>query len=61
MNLALWIATGLLAGVALVAGISKTFVPKEKLAEQSAGNGPNTPASASSRPLGSLNSWLRLA
>jgi hypothetical protein len=37
MNLALWIATGLLAGVALVAGISKTFVPKEKLAEQSGG------------------------
>ena len=32
MNLALWIAAGLLATVALVGGISKTFVPKEKLA-----------------------------
>lgn len=33
MNLALWIAAGLLALVALVAGITKTFVPKEKLAQ----------------------------
>jgi hypothetical protein len=32
MNLALWIATGLLAALALVGGISKAFVPKEKLA-----------------------------
>ncbi|HEX5598816.1 MAG TPA: DoxX family protein [Micromonosporaceae bacterium] len=32
MNLALWIAAGLLAVVALAGGISKTFVPKEKLA-----------------------------
>ncbi|MFE4925139.1 DoxX family protein [Streptomyces sp. NBC_01724] len=32
MNLALWIAAGLLAAVALTGGISKTFVPKEKLA-----------------------------
>ena len=31
MNLALWIATGLLALVALAGGISKTFLPKEKL------------------------------
>jgi hypothetical protein len=31
MNLALWIATGLLAVVALAGGISKTFVPKAKL------------------------------
>ena len=31
MNLALWIATGVLAAVALAGGISKTFVPKEKL------------------------------
>lgn len=37
MNLALWIATGLLALVALVGGISKAFVPKEKLAEHSGG------------------------
>lgn len=32
MNLALWIAAGLLAAVALTGGITKTFVPKEKLA-----------------------------
>ncbi|GLY86243.1 DoxX family protein [Actinoallomurus iriomotensis] len=31
MNLALWICAGLLAVVALTGGISKTFVPKEKL------------------------------
>ncbi|MEV5613644.1 DoxX family protein [Streptomyces sp. NPDC052225] len=32
MNLALWICTALLALVALAGGISKTFVPVEKLA-----------------------------
>jgi hypothetical protein len=32
MNVALWIAAGLLALVALVGGISKVFVPQEKLA-----------------------------
>ena len=32
MNLALWIAAGLLAVVALTGGVSKTFVAKEKLA-----------------------------
>ncbi|MFC6085092.1 DoxX family protein [Sphaerisporangium aureirubrum] len=32
MNLALWIAAGLLAAVALTGGVTKTFVPKEKLA-----------------------------
>ncbi|WP_328540656.1 DoxX family protein [Streptomyces sp. NBC_00344] len=32
MNLALWIAAGLLAAVALAGGITKTFVPKERLA-----------------------------
>ncbi|MFF5261479.1 DoxX family protein [Actinomadura viridis] len=32
MNLALWIGTGLLAVVALIGGITKTFVPKERLA-----------------------------
>ncbi|MDQ0992798.1 DoxX family protein [Streptomyces sp. V3I7] len=32
MDLALWIAAGLLAVVALVGGVSKTFVPVEKLA-----------------------------
>jgi hypothetical protein len=37
MNLALWIAAGLLAVVALACGISKTFIPKEKLAEYPGG------------------------
>jgi hypothetical protein len=37
MNLALWIAAGLLAVVALVGGVSKTFVPKEKLAKAPGG------------------------
>ena len=37
MNLTLWIAAGLLAGVALAGGISKTFVPKEKLAVHTGG------------------------
>lgn len=32
MTLALWISAGLLAGVLLVAGAGKLFVPKEKLA-----------------------------
>jgi hypothetical protein len=32
MDLALWIAAGLLAVVALTGGVSKTFVPKAKLA-----------------------------
>ena len=37
MNLALWITAGLLAVVALAGGISKTFIPKEKLAAQHGG------------------------
>ncbi|QPP09067.1 DoxX family protein [Streptomyces bathyalis] len=37
MNLALWIAAGLLAAVALTGGISKAFVPKEKLAAADGG------------------------
>ena len=32
MDLALWIAAGLLAVVALTGGVSKAFVPKERLA-----------------------------
>ncbi|MFC3499799.1 DoxX family protein [Micromonospora krabiensis] len=32
MNLALWIATGLLAAVSLTGGTTKMFVPKQKLA-----------------------------
>ncbi|MEV4764368.1 DoxX family protein [Micromonospora chokoriensis] len=37
MNLALWIAAGLLAAVALAGGVTKTFVPKEKLAATNGG------------------------
>ena len=37
MNLALWIAAGLLAVVALTGGITKMFVPKEKLARAAGG------------------------
>jgi len=37
MNTALWIAAGLLAAVALAAGITKTFLPKEKLAAHEGG------------------------
>ncbi|MGW4680987.1 DoxX family protein [Micromonospora taraxaci] len=37
MNLALWFAAGLLAAVALAGGVTKTFVPKEKLAAANGG------------------------
>jgi hypothetical protein len=37
MNLTLWIITGLLAAVALSGGVSKTFIPKEKLAHVTGG------------------------
>ncbi len=37
MNLALWIAAGLLAAVALAGGLSKTFIPREKLAAHEGG------------------------
>lgn len=37
MDLALWIAAGLLALVALAGGVSKTFVPKAKLAAHDGG------------------------
>jgi hypothetical protein len=38
MNLALWIITGLLAVVALTGGVTKIFVPKEKLAAAPGGS-----------------------
>ncbi|MFF4490537.1 DoxX family protein [Streptomyces sp. NPDC001544] len=46
MNLALWIAAGLLALVALTGGLTKSFIPKAKLAtihgaEWTAGSGAN--------------------
>jgi hypothetical protein len=37
MNLTLWIAAALLALVALAGGVTKAFVPKEKLAEHHGG------------------------
>jgi hypothetical protein len=37
VNLALWIAAGLLAAVALAGGISKTFVPTKKLGKAAGG------------------------
>ncbi len=37
MNLALWIAAGLLATVALVGGVTKTFLSKPKLAATQGG------------------------
>ena len=37
MNLALWIAAGVLATVALFGGITKTIVPREKLAQATGG------------------------
>ena len=37
MNTTLWVASGLLAAVALVGGITKAFVPKAKLAEAPGG------------------------
>ncbi|MEU6830937.1 DoxX family protein [Nocardia beijingensis] len=37
MNIALWIATGLLAALALFGGITKAFVPREKLAASPGG------------------------
>lgn len=37
MNVALWIAAILLAGVALAGGITKTFVPRTKLASHRGG------------------------
>jgi DoxX-like family len=37
VNLILWVAAALLAVVALVGGITKTFVPKEKLAARTGG------------------------
>jgi hypothetical protein len=41
MNLTLWIITGLLAAVALIGGVSKTFVPKEKLSHVPGGGWTN--------------------
>jgi hypothetical protein len=39
MDLALWIAAGLLVAVALAGGVTKTFLPEEKLAAHEGGRG----------------------
>ena len=54
MNLTLWIATGLLALVALAGGVSKTFVPKEKLAAHSGGEWTRSAGAGFVRTLGVL-------
>ena len=54
MNLTLWIATGLLAVVALVGGTTKVFVPKEKLAAQHGGEWTATASPGFVRTLGVL-------
>jgi hypothetical protein len=70
MNLALWIAAGLLAVVFLVSSSTKLLVPKQDLdgllqrlgpAAQAAGNGPGTSAPVPSRPSEFLSSWARRA
>jgi hypothetical protein len=54
MNVALWIAVGLLAAVALAGGTSKTFVPREKLAAVHGGGWTADVAPASIKTLGIL-------
>ena len=54
MNLALWIAAGVLAAVALLGGITKTFVPKEKLAATDGGGWTKSVGAAFVRALGIL-------
>ena len=54
MDLALWIAAGLLAVVALAGGVSKTFVPKEKLAAAPGGEWTGDAGAGFVRTLGVL-------
>ncbi|MQY30357.1 DoxX family protein [Nocardia aurantia] len=54
MNIALWIVTGLLAVVALAGGITKTFLPKEKLAAAHGGEWTAHAATGFVRTLGVL-------
>lgn len=54
MNLALWIAAGLLAAVALTGGITKAFVPKEKLAAITGGGWTGTASVGFVKTLGVL-------
>jgi hypothetical protein len=54
VDLALWIAAGLLAAVALAGGITKTFVPKEKLAAHKGGEWTGGASAGFVRTLGIL-------
>ncbi|GAB2812345.1 DoxX family protein [Actinocorallia aurea] len=54
MDLALWIAAGLLALVALAGGITKTFIPKERLAAQHGGEWTRDAGAGFVRTLGVL-------
>ncbi|MCO5995959.1 DoxX family protein [Actinoallomurus rhizosphaericola] len=54
MNLALWIAAGLLAAVALLGGVTKSFVPKERLAAQHGGEWTRHASAGFVRTLGVL-------
>ncbi|MET9669341.1 DoxX family protein [Streptomyces sp. NPDC006475] len=54
MNVALWIAAGLLAAVALAGGISKTFIPKARLAAQHGGEWTQDASSGFVKSLGVL-------
>lgn len=54
MNLALWIAAALLTAVALAGGVSKTFVPKERLAAAHGGGWTGDASTAFVRSLGVL-------
>ncbi|WP_345494927.1 DoxX family protein [Nocardia callitridis] len=54
MNLALWIAAGLLAAIALVGGVTKAFVPKQKLARTHGGEWTEDATAGFVRTLGAL-------
>ncbi|WP_435210063.1 DoxX family protein [Micromonospora sp. bgisy143] len=54
MNIALWIAAGLLAAVALTGGITKTFVPRKKLAAHRGGGWTGDASDGFVRTLGVL-------
>jgi hypothetical protein len=62
MNVALWIAAGVLATVLLIS-TAKAFVPREKIAAVGAPprNGSKTSAPVPSGPSQPSNSWLRRA
>jgi len=54
MNVALWIAAGALGAVALTGGLTKSFVPKAKLAAQHGGEWTESAGTGFVRSLGVL-------